>query len=417
MKSWIRLLLGMVMLMVVITSNAQTNRVLLLDGTNDYLAINNLVTNSFTLELWINLQANGVVDASPGLGTPLFSAVATSHPNWWNFRLDGNYPTLNIEAAKAQSTVPLPLGSWTHVAATRDMNTHNVLIYVNGVLLGQATDGFGTLNNQPYIWIGRSNWGAYITDERWLSAYVDECRFWNRALSQSEIQSNMFVVLTGSEPGLVTYLNFDGNNFNDTSGSGNNATASGSPAIVLTNSFVGSPVIHGTTLGSVMGMQFTTAPSQWYSLQYNSNIAASNWVDAGMRVKGDGGTRWFFDPAGFSPLKFYRVEIAPLYDTVRVAGTFSGWGGFYYLDRIAPNTWQGSVTMTNQTGVQFKFLANDSWSTSWGEDNQTDLTLPISGDAEFNTTSNIFINGTLTGTYRFTFDDQYGNYTVEQVIP
>lgn len=413
MKTLTRLLIGTAVILGLSSANAQTGKSLLLDGTNDYLVINNLVTNSFTLELWINLQANGVIDVSPGLGTPLFSAVATSHPNWWNLRLHGNYPALSIEAAQAQSSSPLQLGRWTHIAATRDASTHDMLIYVNGVLAGQATDIYGTLNNQPLVWIGRSNWGAFINDNRWLFAYVDECRFWNRVRSQSEIQSQMYEVLTGSESGLVTYLNFDENNFNDKTVFGNNATAYGSPAIVPTDG----PVIYGATHGSVVGVQFSTAPSQWYSLQYKTNPATSSWVDSGMRVKGDGGTRWIFDPSGFSTSKLYRIETAPLYDTVRVLGTFSGWAGSHYLSRIAPNTWQGIVTMTNETGVEFKFDANDSWTTSWGERNQSDFTLPISGVAEYGQSSNIFINGTLHGEYRFTFDDQYGTYSVEQVIP
>ena len=215
----------------------------------------------------------------------------------------------NQYGSSATSSVPLTVGAWTHIAAVRDRESATSLVYLNGTLVG--TGGIGDhwdLNQQDTMWIGRSHWAAYNSNEKWLNANLDECRIWNRVLPQSEIQANMFRTLSGTETGLVTYLNFNANNFNDLTTNANNGTAYGSPSIILTNGFNTNLLILAAEVGNVMGVQFGTAASQWYSLQYNTNIITTNWIDAGLRVLGDGGPRWFFDPAGFTPLKFYRVR-------------------------------------------------------------------------------------------------------------
>mgnify|MGYP001180986764 CR=1 FL=1 len=291
-------------------ASAQSNRVLYLDGVDDYLQIQRPVSNSFTFEIWVNLQTTCSNNATPAWCGPIYDNHYNHGDRDFGFYFAGQTPGLAVGNPWAvTSSIPVNLGSWVHIAAVRDIANTQALMYVNGTLVSSqtATDA-GVLNAEPTVWIGRNHRTAYLGFETRLKAYVDECRFWNTVRTQTQIQTNMFRVLSGSEPGLVTYLNFDATNFTDKTSFGNNATTFGSPSIVATNSFTDSPALISTAVDAVIGVQFSTLPSTWYSLQYNTNITTTNWYDAGLRVLGDGGPRWFFDPAGFSALKFYKVR-------------------------------------------------------------------------------------------------------------
>jgi hypothetical protein len=65
----------------------------------------------------------------------------------------------------------------------------------------------------------------------YLKGALDEVRIWNVARTQAQIQSSMNQHLTGSEPGLVGYWQFDGD-VKDKSPYQNNGTIYGSPVFV-----------------------------------------------------------------------------------------------------------------------------------------------------------------------------------------
>jgi hypothetical protein len=81
---------------------------------------------------------------------------------------------------------------------------------------------------------------------------------------------------------------------------------------------------------------------------------------------------------------------------------------------IRPKIWRTDLTLTNQTNPRFKFAANGSWSVNWGDNAQTSAAIPISDFADLSG-GNIAANGTLNGIYRFTFHEDSGAYTVEQI--
>jgi hypothetical protein len=74
--------------------------------------------------------------------------------------------------------------------------------------------------------------------EAFFEGIIDEVKIWDRALSQQEIQANMYNNLTGSEPGLIGYWNFNegsGGTANDKSQYSNTGTLSGGVRWVLSN--------------------------------------------------------------------------------------------------------------------------------------------------------------------------------------
>jgi hypothetical protein len=101
--------------------------------------------------------------------------------------------------------------TWTHLAMSYDSSValDNFKLYQNGELIAKSTltgminSGFGNL------FVGRyGNW------------VVDDLRFWNRALDEGAIRTNMGRAITGSEPDLSAYYSFD-NTAKDLTGNGN----------------------------------------------------------------------------------------------------------------------------------------------------------------------------------------------------
>ena len=103
------------------------------------------------------------------------------------------------------------------------------------------------------------------------------------------------------------------------------------------------------------------------------------------------------------------------YASMAVAGTFNGWTpGLTNMCLVADYYWRCDVTLTNASGVQFKFAANGGWTTNWGENDQALFGVPLSGTAE-STGGNISTTNILTGTYRFAFSEQTRAYSLVAV--
>ncbi len=116
---------------------------------------------------------------------------------------------------------------WVQVTGTWDGATGEMKMYANGVLLGTDTYGQGqtltTSNGSNRMLIGRDNNAGYGKYE----GTFDEFRLYNRVLSIIEINETLCTELTGNEPGLLAYYNFNdilGTTVPDISGSGNNGT-------------------------------------------------------------------------------------------------------------------------------------------------------------------------------------------------
>ena len=90
---------------------------------------------------------------------------------------------------------------WHNIAVTYENST--IKFYYDGNPWGEIQ------NNGSLININGFRLGNHNNDSRWLYGNLDNYAIWSIALSESEVQSHMNTMLTGDEPGLVGYWNFD----------------------------------------------------------------------------------------------------------------------------------------------------------------------------------------------------------------
>ena len=114
---------------------------------------------------------------------------------------------------------------WHHIAVSFKPGEHK--LYVDGNVDGSAILA-GSMNDDPSVPL---TVGAWIDDGNCFSkSVIDEVRIWNTVRTQSEIQENMFLQLTGSESGLIGYWNFNegsGNTTDDKSLNANHGSLQG----------------------------------------------------------------------------------------------------------------------------------------------------------------------------------------------
>ncbi|QNT70147.1 hypothetical protein HQ394_13430 [Defluviicoccus vanus] len=146
------------------------------DGANDYVTIGNqTLPSTFTLSVWINNPSNAPCEAIASFGT------------YREFALCGGSLCFGDNTSPAHEFGAVPTGSWQHVAFTYDGT--NLRAYLNGSPLGAAwnksltaASGLTSFGAWPYL---SGGFGDY------LSASLDDLKIYNRAFSQSEIQTVM----------------------------------------------------------------------------------------------------------------------------------------------------------------------------------------------------------------------------------
>jgi hypothetical protein len=203
------------------------------DGVNDYvdLGSDGLLSgyDSFTISAWINANdsAKRREIYSEGNSYNIYPQIT--------FRIlkpgdtASNELQLIVRDNNADSSsiawgMPFPSG-WHHVVGIR--NGSDVKLYIDGVGKTATGNVAGPLSVNG-VAIGRSKVLTSYTE--FFDGIIDEVAIYNRALSAEDVQKIMYRKLTGDEPGLVGYWDFDegeGTDVYDLSGNENNGTVLG----------------------------------------------------------------------------------------------------------------------------------------------------------------------------------------------
>ena len=158
--------------------------------------------SNFTLSAWIKLDS--INDS-----TAIFDMGSTVFKNWWLHTLpstEGKGVRFGVGKGNSQKTelsFTFPLESannWHNIAASYNGNA--LLLYIDGNLVGSTATTIST-DSIPLFF------GQTPAASRFFKGHLDEVRFFNRQLAQTEVQLFMKQSGNSDAKGLVAYWKFD----------------------------------------------------------------------------------------------------------------------------------------------------------------------------------------------------------------
>jgi hypothetical protein len=202
--------------------NAQCSDHLQLDGGSEYLhtPFENYTFNHLTMECWINHADYTSNVHYISLYKNIYAVIGnwSGTPNYTTW-LDGVNP-ISITAPTS-----VPVNTWQHIAFVYDGATQ--FFYVNGILVASQAST-GAINNTTSFNSGLVIGARYDQSSQFMTGMINDIRIWNVARTQVEIQSAMNSTLSGSEPGLIAYYDFNsgfgGSTVYDLTANGNDLT-------------------------------------------------------------------------------------------------------------------------------------------------------------------------------------------------
>ncbi len=139
------------------------------------------LTNGMTVEAWVRPTARSgwrtvvLKESSGNLSYALYAANGASRPVGW---------ITNPTDYSVLGTAAVPLNTWTHFAVTYDGSSFR--FFTNGVLVRTTTNVTAIKPSTGNLRIGgNSVWGEFF------SGLIDDVRIYNRALTATEIQTDM----------------------------------------------------------------------------------------------------------------------------------------------------------------------------------------------------------------------------------
>jgi len=229
LTSFVGLLAGVGLLAQLTVARAQPavptapNHVLELDGTNSYVQLPPHIFDDLTeatVELWVKWDRFAPGDAlafcfgeegqsmfmgNPGPSTrlkfALYDRAGARHPAGGS----GHVDPLNVDLLRARE--------WCHVAAVSGPG--GMQLYFNGTLVAQDEypGSFAQMPKSAMNLLGRSTWKGDVD----FRGQMGEVRVWKHRCTEAQIRENMFKNLTGREPDLVGWWNFNDGSAKDSS--------------------------------------------------------------------------------------------------------------------------------------------------------------------------------------------------------
>jgi hypothetical protein len=166
------------------------------DGTEDYIDIGlgagdyfATLNSGLSVAAWINRASTGTYDIAFGAGRNPVGTTAGDDNNGWKFGIDSGdvvkFTTLGI--LDYTSTVGVPVGEWSHIAATFNEAGTELKVYLNGEYQ-ETISGSGPAN--PATGLYAVGFGGTWALE-FFDGMLDEVRVYNHVLTDPEILAAM----------------------------------------------------------------------------------------------------------------------------------------------------------------------------------------------------------------------------------
>lgn len=252
---------------------------LFFDGKDDYIDISQITElgekYKATMECWVYLD--------PTETHGRFIAINTEdggNKYLLSYQNDKGYVVYNPGSSqKYMASNVHTKGSWVHLAVS--FNNSTTKFYLNGDLVSEATGGDSpAIYSGNLISIGQEFDGSKTSD--FLKGAIDEVRFWDKTLTQSEIKANMHKKLTGEEADLFAYYDFDQNEgqFVYEKVNGLDGTIIGAPKWSISNAII-TPIITHVNEVTPVGATLSWLPvngSTDYKIEVATDADFSNVV-------------------------------------------------------------------------------------------------------------------------------------------
>lgn len=167
------------------------------DGIDDYLAsdvVRNLTAKDFTVEMWINGNAQDAVLFSHGNVNDNinFGITADNHL----------FVEMNGKETRSNKAFTFDQGSWAHVAMTYTADGRVSLYYNYDEILSEELVG-------AYQGIGNIVVGKGFDGLRPYAGKLHNMRVWDKIRTMGELQLNSNVTMSGNDVGLMLYCPMD----------------------------------------------------------------------------------------------------------------------------------------------------------------------------------------------------------------
>jgi Concanavalin A-like lectin/glucanases superfamily/Ig-like domain CHU_C associated/Putative metal-binding motif/Secretion system C-terminal sorting domain len=269
------------------------------DGSNDYVSIPNFdfsSSNKLTIEAWVkpvNITSTPYSEITRQQGDPDWIFSFQDYGTILSFGLSTTtgYSELDVTISPSSFTD----GNWHHVAVVYDGATRK--IYKDGTLIGSDSK----TGNVTYSSSATNNIGAYGNSAEFFNGSIDEVRFWNRALSSSELNNNRNCELSGTQTNLYAYYKFNAGNAGvtntglttlvDSSGNNRNGTLVNFGLTGTTSNWVATG---GVTTGTNCTFVTLSATTSFTNSSCGSNNGTATVIAAG----GNGTYTYSWSPSG-----------------------------------------------------------------------------------------------------------------------
>lgn len=248
------------------------------DGVDDYVQLPPVLNGAtqFTIDFWIKTTENRTSSTYWQKPTILGNAnSATSDGDFGittNGGMIGVWHGLCCGDLELQTTKIINDNTWHHVAVVNDGN--NLVLYVDGIQQpGTIPTNGGAIQNGDRPWrLGMNN--SCCSGGSPHQGTLDEIRFWNAALTQSQIRDRMCKKITNTDilfDDLSAYYNFDetlGNSVFDKSGNSQYGLLINGSSRITSGAPVGNASVHDyvnavktATIAHANGESFTVTSS------------------------------------------------------------------------------------------------------------------------------------------------------------
>jgi hypothetical protein len=172
------------------TFSSANNGSIVFDGVDDYVQFSNIASfdsSTFTIDLTLLLQED-LSNSFYGFFSTLNSLTSGYQLFWHSAQYFYLFVTNTVVVSTQLTSGSIPSGTHLNLVATYDNSSlSNTAIYVNNVRYGGSSIGTYVAPTLPPRLIGRR---ADISSDFSLSCKLYSTRFYNRALSASEIAQN-----------------------------------------------------------------------------------------------------------------------------------------------------------------------------------------------------------------------------------